>query len=77
MPRNQRDDPVTFSDFTVGDPTVARDVFTLVQTEANGSGQYLTISAANAPSGVTTSSPSKWLKLTVEGDDDYYIPMWT
>ena len=43
-------------------------------TETNGTGHSLTITSA--PSGVTTSTTSKWLKVVDDGTV-YYIPMWT
>ena len=45
-------------------------------TEANGSGHDISVAGAVVPAGITTSTISKWLKVTDNGTE-YYIPMWT
>ena len=63
------------NDLAVSNSTVLNGVITTDQVEANGTSG--TPSFTNIePTGITTDTVAKWLKIT-QGGVVYYIPMWT
>ncbi len=66
-----------------GDPIKTREIIigegkiiTEIDTEANGTSGTPAFGNVE-PAAVTTDTVAKWLKITIAGDGDYYIPMWT
>ena len=66
-----------------GDPVATREikigagaVISEIDTEANGTSGTPALGNLE-PAAVTSDNIAKWLKVTIAGDGDYYIPMWT
>ena len=65
-------DPIQTREIKIG----AGSVITELATEANGTSGTPALGNLE-PAAVTSDNIAKWLKVTIAGDGDYYIPMWT
>ncbi len=63
------------SDLKVSSSSVLNGVITTDQVEENGTSGTPAFGNIE-PTGITTDTVAKWLKITVSGVV-YYIPMWT
>ncbi len=65
-------DPIQTREIKVG----AGAVISEIDVEANGTSGTPALGNLE-PTAVTSDNIAKWLKVTIAGDGDYYIPMWT
>lgn len=66
------DDVAILKELMLGDSSM---VISELDTQANAANNVTITNVA--PGGVGTATIAKWLKVSIRGDNDYYIPMWT